>query len=614
MDKMNILKKNKMTGYIILCAFLFSINSFLAPETVQATTNLTFRLKFDNIWIDGKTGEVGSSLSSCLIENNSSCDINGWKIEFDADFDIYEYWCFTMQHVNSHYTLNNVSWNATIKKGSSIHVGFNAHKPITTTSVKNLKLNGTAMNLVLVVSPPTVSITANPGICNVGDTVKLSWTYQMVNSYSLYNGIGMPLGSSMYVQPTTTKTYTIKVIGPNATASASVAVTVRPLPIVHITADDGMINPGVSTTLRWTAQNTSKITIDDGTGPVLQSSSSPVVSPLHTTKYVICATGDGGVALDSVTVQVNTENPSYSNLTATDSLNSAGTLSVNGATTLDGGATITGGGNYSLNVQGNNSEDGSVHVTGCLNVTGSFTTGSAAVTGTATCNDVNVTDLTVSDSTHMNNVIVTGTATINNATVSGDLIVTGSSTLNGPANLNGGVVVKGGDLAFIGGKKIKFYDPAQGGPLCLSYAAPGNNITDSLAINGMPVIDKYGNWVGQKKPPKDISIIQRHMLTGTTPTEDCSYTLPYTVKDLGLNPQDIVSVDAFIDDVAGDIVRRRIAPHNNEFGDAFYYTLSLQATGTDDYKIILSSIGEYLQGKPFTVTLSVQVTVELDAD
>lgn len=81
----------------------------------------------------------------------------------------------------------------------------------------------------------------------------------------------------------------------------------NPPTISSFTAEPSSIQPGQSSTLRWTVTGADSITIDNGIGTV-QSSGQRQVYPNQTTTYTLRATGPGGAVDQSATVRV-TEAP-----------------------------------------------------------------------------------------------------------------------------------------------------------------------------------------------------------------------------------------------------------------------------------------------------------------
>lgn len=76
-----------------------------------------------------------------------------------------------------------------------------------------------------------------------------------------------------------------------------------PAPTAQLTANPASIEKSNSTTLDWSAQNSSECSIMPGIGPVRQSGSM-IVSPASSTTYKLLCKGKGGTADSSVTVNV----------------------------------------------------------------------------------------------------------------------------------------------------------------------------------------------------------------------------------------------------------------------------------------------------------------------
>jgi OOP family OmpA-OmpF porin len=76
-----------------------------------------------------------------------------------------------------------------------------------------------------------------------------------------------------------------------------------PAPTAQLTANPASVEKSNSTTLSWSAQNSSECSIMPGIGPV-QQSGSMVVSPASSTTYKLACKGKGGAAESSATVDV----------------------------------------------------------------------------------------------------------------------------------------------------------------------------------------------------------------------------------------------------------------------------------------------------------------------
>ncbi|HLK66057.1 MAG TPA: OmpA family protein [Bryobacteraceae bacterium] len=163
--------------------------------------------------------------------------------------------------------------------------------------------------------------------------------------------------------------------GLSASASTSVS-TASPaaLQITLFSATPATIQPGQSSTLTWSVQNATSVSITPGVGTVA-SSGSTSVSPTATTTYTLTASGAGGTVSATVTVQVGpnpTGNPQIIRFEANPVSIAPGESSTLSWTTT-GAATVT----ISPTV-------GSVTVNGSTTVTPSVTT---TYTLTATSSD-----------------------------------------------------------------------------------------------------------------------------------------------------------------------------------------------------------------------------------
>ena len=162
---------------------------------------------------------------------------------------------------------------------------------------------------VTVLQPPLVNIFAQPPVIIEGEDSTLTWMSEHATTASLDNGIGQVDGTgSLAVSPAGTTTYTVTVQGPGGTAAASATVTVVPRPIVTISASPNPIDDGQTTVLAWSSAHAETAALDQGIG-LVEVSGSREVSPAETTTYTIAATGPGGTATASVTVEVNHPQP-----------------------------------------------------------------------------------------------------------------------------------------------------------------------------------------------------------------------------------------------------------------------------------------------------------------
>lgn len=164
---------------------------------------------------------------------------------------------------------------------------------------------------------PIISLTATPDRIQLGQSATLQWTSSNATTLSIDQGIGAVIpNGARNVTPTATTTYTIMATGPGGTVNRSVTVTVNTLaPTVTLTASQQTIQAGQSTTLQWTSNNATEVSINQAIGPV-NSSGSRAVTPSATTTYTITAMGPGGTATASVTVVVTSAPAPTVSLTA----------------------------------------------------------------------------------------------------------------------------------------------------------------------------------------------------------------------------------------------------------------------------------------------------------
>ncbi|MFO7560975.1 MAG: PKD domain-containing protein, partial [Desulfobacterales bacterium] len=210
-----------------------------------------------------------------------------------------------------------LSWDSTYADSCSIDqgigtvaaVGATIVTPSTTTTytITAIGPGGTATDSVTVVvlGPPTASISANPGTIPTGGSSELTWTTTDADTVSIDQGIGsVALSGSVFVTPSTTTTYTITATGLGGTATESITVIVADQPTASISANPETIPIGGSSELTWIATNADTITIDPDVGTV-NASGAVSVAPSETTTYTLTAIGPGGTATSNVTVTVN---------------------------------------------------------------------------------------------------------------------------------------------------------------------------------------------------------------------------------------------------------------------------------------------------------------------
>ncbi len=136
---------------------------------------------------------------------------------------------------------------------------------------------------------PTISITAVPNPVINGNSVTLSWSSEYLSNLSIDNGIGaVGAAGSLVIFPDSTTTYEISGTSPlNETFRTSVTVTVNNLVgTVSLQASATELIVGNATTLQWSSENLTNLSINNGVGAV-SASGTREVSPSATTTYVI---------------------------------------------------------------------------------------------------------------------------------------------------------------------------------------------------------------------------------------------------------------------------------------------------------------------------------------
>jgi peptidoglycan-associated lipoprotein len=151
---------------------------------------------------------------------------------------------------------------------------------------------------------PKVKLDVSRDRVQQGEDVRLTWTSKDAKNVSI-NGEKVDSSGSKIYTPNDTTTYTaIATRGKKeARDSKTVNVTTRSLaPTVTISADQGAIERGQSTTLRWSSTNADRVTITDlGSVP---GGGSRAVSPSQSTTFTATAMGPGGSATASARVTV----------------------------------------------------------------------------------------------------------------------------------------------------------------------------------------------------------------------------------------------------------------------------------------------------------------------
>jgi hypothetical protein len=113
---------------------------------------------------------------------------------------------------------------------------------------------------------------------------------------------------SVTVNPSQTTTYVVTALGGGASTTCAITVTVGALPVItSFTASPASISAGQSSTLQWSVQNSTSVSISSiGT---VSASGTRSVSPTVTTVYTLTATNAAGSTTSTATVTVGSSSP-----------------------------------------------------------------------------------------------------------------------------------------------------------------------------------------------------------------------------------------------------------------------------------------------------------------
>ena len=90
----------------------------LIQEEQVAAEDYTIDFKVTNDWGSAFNGEIS-------ITNNTEEDIEDWILEFDFNREITSFWTASIEeHEGDHYVVKNAGYNANIKAGETLTLGF----------------------------------------------------------------------------------------------------------------------------------------------------------------------------------------------------------------------------------------------------------------------------------------------------------------------------------------------------------------------------------------------------------------------------------------------------------------------------------------------------------
>ena len=153
------------------------------------------------------------------------------------------------------------------------------------------------------------SCTASPANISAGQSSTLSWTSTNADTVSINSGVGSVAKSgSVAVSPAQSTIYVVTAVGGGASTTCAISVTVGALPVIaSFTANPATISTGQSSTLQWSVQNSTSVSISSiGT---VTASGTRSVSPTVTTTYTLTATNAAGSQTSTATVTVGSGAP-----------------------------------------------------------------------------------------------------------------------------------------------------------------------------------------------------------------------------------------------------------------------------------------------------------------
>jgi outer membrane protein OmpA-like peptidoglycan-associated protein len=344
-------------------------NQAIATFTAAASQTYTFMLKVTNT--DGAAGQATTLVTT-------SAPVQAQIVQFTAQPAAIS----SGQTTTLSWVIQNAT-SATITPGAgpvSATTGSVAVSPAATTTYTltatgpNGNTTQTVQVTVGTTSAQILRFSAGPSSIPTGGSSTLSWSTSGATSVSISPGIGtVTANGSTTVSPASTTTYTLSATGSDGrTITAAVQVTVGAVTaqIVRFAANPASIPTGGQTTLSWSTNNATSVSISPGVGTV-SANGSTTVSPTATTVYTLSATGTDGktvtataqVTVGAVTAQIVrfAASPSTIGLGASSTLSwstshatsvsispGIGTVSANGSTTVSPAMTTS----YTLSATG----------------------------------------------------------------------------------------------------------------------------------------------------------------------------------------------------------------------------------------------------------------------
>ena len=276
------------------------------------------------------------------------------------------------------------SWSPGNGLNTAIGAVVTASPIITTTYTVTGTLNGctsTATSIVQVVPSLVVTATATPAsICN-GQSSTLSAAGANTYTWSPTTGLTNTFGATITAAPSVTTTYTVTGHSGTCSSTATVVVTVNPVPVVAATAYPAAICAGSSTTLSATGAATYSWL----PAPGLTVTTGAVVSanPLVTSTYTVTGTTANGCSNTATVVVTVSPLPVVTVSPAAPAICTGATVSL----TASGATTYTWTPSVGLNLTTGAIVSASPNATTTYTVTGS-TAGCSSSTATVIVNVV----------------------------------------------------------------------------------------------------------------------------------------------------------------------------------------------------------------------------------
>ena len=199
---------------------------------------------------------------------------------------------------------NSYSWSPASGLSSAVGANVTAN-PINTTSYTvtgtSAGCTGSANVTVNVTNVPSISINPSaPSIC-AGENITLSATGAGNYTWSPSQGLSATNTASVIANPTQTTVYTVSGGTGNCSSSATVTVTVNPLPVLNINPANPSICTGES--VQISVSGASTFTWSPSTGLSSSTGSSVTANPTSTTTYNV--TGTTGLCSTTAAVTVS---------------------------------------------------------------------------------------------------------------------------------------------------------------------------------------------------------------------------------------------------------------------------------------------------------------------